>query len=44
LGHGALPTRTDNDRFLKPNNERNDDGFGFPNGFWNRKRLRLRIR
>jgi hypothetical protein len=42
LGHGATPTRTDNDRFLKPDNERNDDGFGFSNGFWNRKRLRLR--
>ncbi len=35
LGHGVIPTRTDNERFLKPNNERSDDGFGFSNGFWN---------
>jgi hypothetical protein len=56
LGRGAIPTRTDNDRFLKPDNEPNDDGFGFSNGFWNgarfsagyrarlRSRLRLRFR
>jgi hypothetical protein len=44
LGRGAIPARTDNERFLKSNNERNDDGFGFSNGFWNRKRLRLRLR
>jgi hypothetical protein len=39
LGHGATPTRTDNDRFLKPDSERNDDGFGFSNGFWNGARF-----
>jgi hypothetical protein len=44
MGPGAIPIRTENDRFLKPDNERTDDGFGFSNGFWNRKRLRLRIR
>jgi hypothetical protein len=46
LGHGAIPTRTGNERFLESNNERNDDWFGFSNGFWNdvwnRKRLGLR--
>ena len=34
MGHDAIPNRTDNDRFLRPNNERTDEGFGFSNGFW----------
>jgi hypothetical protein len=40
----ARTSRRDNDRFPKPNNERTDDEFGFSNGFWNKKRLRLRFR